>query len=177
VGAKGYTFPRYGMQGRYGQQAAVEGVKTTSDLHLVWDVPYEPGTLKAVGSKGGKTAVEVEVSTTGDPAAIQLSVDRDAIRADRRDVAHVTVKVVDAQGRVHPEADNEIAFDLQGEARLIGLDNGDMSNQEDFKGKRRKVFHGLGLAMLQSTANAGQIRLAASSPGLQSATVTIASRG
>jgi len=176
VGAKGYTFPRYGMQGRYGQQPAVGGVKTTSDLHLAWDVPYEPGTLKAVGSKGGKTAVEVEVSTTGDPAAIRLSVDRDVIRADRRDVAHVTVKVVDAQGRVHPEADHEIAFDLQGEAHLIGLDNGDMSNQEDFKGKRRKVFHGLGLAILQSTANAGPIRLTATSPGLEPATVTITSR-
>ena len=85
MGAKGYTFPRYGMQGRYGQQAAVEGVKTTSDLHLAWDVPYEPGTLKAVGSKGGKTAVEVEVSTTGDPAAIQLSVDRP--RRDPREPA------------------------------------------------------------------------------------------
>jgi beta-galactosidase len=83
---------------------------------------------------------------------------------------------VDAQGRVHPEAGHEIAFDLQGEAHLIGLDNGDMSNQEDFKGKRRKVFHGLGLAILQSTANAGPIRLTATSPGLEPATVTITSR-
>ena len=71
VGVKGYAFPRYGMQGRYGQHApAANGRRAHhNDLHLAWDVPYEPGTLKAVGMKGGKVAAEVEISTTGDPAA------------------------------------------------------------------------------------------------------------
>src|ERR1039458_8049165 len=63
-------------------------VRTTNDEHLAWDVPYEPGTLKAVGMKGGK-ASEAEISTTGDPASIDLSVDRASIRADRRDVSHI----------------------------------------------------------------------------------------
>jgi len=178
IGAKGYAFPRYGMQGRYGQYAPAPAgaIRTTNDLHLTWDVPYEPGTLKAIGMKGGKVAIEAEVSTTGDPAAISLSVDRDTIRADRRDVAHVTVKVVDAQGRVHPDADNEIAFAVAGEGRLIGVDNGNMADFADFKGNRRKAFHGLCLAMVQSTARAGQIRIDASSPGLQPASVTVATR-
>jgi beta-galactosidase len=124
--------------------------------------------------KGGKAAVEVEISTTGDPAAIGLSVDRDAIRADRRDVAHVTVKVLDAQGRLHPDAENEIAFEVQGEGRLIGVDNGNMADMAaDFKGKTRKASHGMCLAMVQSTAGAGQIRVTATSPGLKTATVTI----
>ncbi len=116
VGLKGYAFPRFGMQGRYGQNGpqAMNGVRTTSDLHLSWDVPYEPGTLRAVGTKNGQVVATEEISTTGDPAAVMLSVDRGAIRADRRDVAHVTVKVVDAQGRVHPDADNEITFEVQG---------------------------------------------------------------
>src|SRR5271165_305219 len=89
VGTKGYVFPRYGMQGRYGQYApgANAAIRTTSDLHLAWDVPYEPGTLRAVGAKGGQTVVTVELSTTGDPAAIGLSLDRETLRADRRDVA------------------------------------------------------------------------------------------
>jgi beta-galactosidase len=176
VGVKGFAFPRYGMQGRYGQYAPspAGAARTTNDLHLSWDVPYEPGTLKAVGMKGGKAAVEVEISTTGDPAAIGLSVDRDAIRADRRDVAHVTVKVLDAQGRLHPDAENEIAFEVQGEGRLIGVDNGNMADMAaDFKGKTRKASHGMCLAMVQSTAGAGQIRVTATSPGLKTATVTI----
>jgi len=106
-----------------------------------------------------------------------LAVDRDAIRADRRDVAHVTVTVVDAQGRTHPDADNEIVFDVQGEGKLIGVDNGDMSNQEDFKGKQKKAFHGMCLAIVQSAGSTGQIRVTATSPGLRPATLTIAARG
>jgi beta-galactosidase len=178
VGVKGYVFPRYGMQGRYGQQGpqTMNGPRTTDDLHLSWDVPYEPGTLRAVGKKTGQPDVTVEISTTGDPAAVELSVDRDTIRADRRDVAHVTVKVVDAQGRMHPDADNEIVFEIQGEGKLIGVDNGDMSNPEDYKGKQKKVFHGMCLAIVQSGANAGQIRITATSPGLKPATVTIATK-
>ena len=179
VGVKGYMFPRYGMQGRYGQYAptAPGAVRTTNDLHLTWDVPYDPGTLKAVGMKGGRVVAEVEVSTTGDPAALGLSVDRNAIRADRSDVAHVTVKVLDAQGRLHPDADNEITFEVQGAGRLIGVDNGNMGDMAaDFKGKIRKAYQGMCLGIVQSTASAGQIRLTATSPDLMSATVTIASK-
>jgi beta-galactosidase len=180
MGIKAYTFPRYGMQVRYGQYApgAPFGVRTTSDLHLAWDVPWEPGTLKAVGMKGGKVAAEVEISTTGDPAAIELSVDRDAIRADRRDVAHVTAKVLDTQGRLHPDADSEVMFDVQGEGRLIGVDNGDMQNMAaDFNGKVGKAFHGMCLAIVQSTAKAGQIRVIATSQGLKPGSVTVTTRG
>jgi beta-galactosidase len=177
VGVKGYTFPRFGMQGRYGQSPQPGGTRTTSDLHLAWDVPYEPGTLKAVGTEGGKVVTEVEISTTGDPVAIDLSVDRSTIRADRRDVAHVVVKVLDAQGRLHPDADNEVTFEIQGEGKLIGVDNGNMAEMTaDFKGKIRKASHGMCLAMVQSTANGGQLRVTATSPGLKSATVTIATR-
>jgi beta-galactosidase len=179
VGAKGYSFPRYGMQGRYGQftPAPPGAARTTNDLHLAWDVPYEPGTLKAVGRKGGKVAVEVEISTTGDPATISLSADRETLRADRRDVAHVTVKVLDAHGRLHPDADNEITVDVQGQGRLIGLDSGNMADMTaDFKGRIRKASHGMCLAMLQSTSIAGQIRVTATSPGLEPATVTITAK-
>jgi beta-galactosidase len=121
--------------------------------------------------------MEVEIATTGDPAALQLSVDRDVIRADRRDVAHITARVVDAEGRMHPDADNEITFEIQGAAKLIGVDNGDMSNQEDFKGKQKRAFHGMCLAIVQSTDNAGPIRVTAASPGLKTATATITARG
>jgi beta-galactosidase len=178
VGVKGYAFPRFG-QGRATptwQPQAANAVRTTSDLHLAWDVPYEPGTLKAVGTKNGQAAVEVEITTTGDPVALQLAVDHEAIRADRRDVAHVTAKVVDAEGRTHPDADNEITFEIQGPGKLIGVDNGDMSNQEDFKGKQKKAFHGMCLALVQSGAEAGQVRVTAASPGLKAATLTIATK-
>jgi beta-galactosidase len=178
AGVKGYVFPRYGMQERYGTYApgAQGRVRTTSDLHLAWDIPYEPGTLKAVGMKDGKVAVEVEVSTTGAPASIALTVDRGTIRADRRDVAHVTVRVLDDAGRMVPDAASEITFDVSGEGRLIGVDNGNPLDMQDFKGKARKAYNGMCLAIVQSAAVAGTIRVTTSSPGLKPAAVTVATR-
>jgi beta-galactosidase len=178
VGLKGYAFPRPGMEQRYGTYPARARVpRTTNDLHLAWDVPYEPGTLKAVGTKDGKVVVEREISTAGDATRIALAVDRETIRADRRDVAHVTVRILDTAGRLVPDADHEIAFEIPGAGRLIGIDSGDPASHESFQSNRRKAFHGLALAIVQSTAQAGNIRVSAAAAGLQGASVAIAARG
>ena len=177
VGVKGYAFPRPGMEGRYGNYPARSRVlRTTADLHLSWDVPYEPGTLKAVGVKGGQIALTVEVSTTGDPAAVDLSVDRDTIAADRRDVAHATLRILDEAGRVVPVANSEVTLEVEGEGKLIGMDNGDPASHEDYKSNRRKAFNGLCLAIVQATAKPGEIRLTTNSPSLKQASVVITSK-
>ncbi|MGA1983148.1 MAG: glycoside hydrolase family 2 TIM barrel-domain containing protein [Acidobacteriaceae bacterium] len=177
VGVRGYEFPRYGMQDRYGNIAPRDrALRTTADLHLSWDVPYEPGTLKAVGTKDGAAVVTMEVSTTGEPAAIRLSADRTEIMADRRDVAHIMVEVLDQQGRVVPMAENEITFDVQGEGKLIGVDNGNPQSHDSYKVNHCKAFNGLCLAVVQSAAKSGSIRIAASSPSLQSAALTVTTK-
>jgi beta-galactosidase len=177
VGVKGYAFPRLGMEGRYGNYPARARVlRTTADLHLSWDVPFEPGTLKAVGSKDGQVALTVEVSTTGDPAAVDLSVDRNTIAADRRDVAHATLRILDEAGRVVPAANSEVTLEVEGKGRLIGMDNGDPASHEDYKSNRRKAFNGLCLAIVQAVDKPGEIRLTASSPSLKQASVVITSK-
>jgi beta-galactosidase len=72
-----------------------------------------------------------------------------------------------------PVAMNEIVFTVEGEGRLIGVDNGDPLSHEDFKTNRRLAFNGLCMAIVQSTASAGSIRITAMSPGLTSASLTI----
>jgi len=175
AGVQGYQFPRYGMEERYGNSPR-RGLRTTSDLHLSWTVPWEPGTLRAVGSRDGKKVVDVEVATTGEAAAIELKADREVIRADRRDVGHVTVRIVDAQGRMVPDAAHEVTFEVQGEGRLIGLDDGDMQSHENYKATRRKAFNGMCLAIVQSGARAGAIRVAATAPGLKGANLVVTAR-
>ena len=176
-GVKGYEFPREGMEGTYGNYPARARVlRTTADLHLSWDLPYEPGVLKAVGVKDGSIAATVELATTGAPAAIALTPDRAGITADRRDVAHIVVEIHDAHGQLVPVAMNDIGFAVEGEGRLIGVDNGDPFSHEDYKADRRRAFNGLCMAIVQSTAAAGQIKITATSPGLRPATVTIDTR-
>lgn len=174
-GVKGYEFPREGMERTYGDYPPrARELRTTNDLHLSWDVPWEPGTLRAVGKREGSVAVVSEVSTTGAPHAIVLSADRVSLAADRRDVAHVRAEVQDARGRLVPDATQEIAFKVEGAARLIGVDNGDPFSHESYKASHRRAFHGLCQALLQSTARPGQVLITASSAGLQSAVLTLA---
>ena len=176
-GVKGYAFPRLGMEGSYGNYPARAKVtRTTADLHLTWDVPYAPGALKAIGTKDEKIAMAVEIFTTGEPVALGFAADRESIVADRRDVAHLTVQILDDQGRIVPIADNEITFELEGEGSLLGVDNGNPTSHENYKSNQRKAFNGLCLAIVQATGNPGQIRVTAASPTLKSASVIIATR-
>jgi beta-galactosidase len=177
LGVKGYEFPRQGMEHIYGDYPPrARALRTTSDLHLSWDVPYEPGTLKAVGVKDNAVAVTAEIATTGEPTALALSADRNQLAADRRDVAHLVVEVRDDQGRIVPAAANEVTFTLEGEGKLIGVDNGDPSSHEDFKAAHRRAFNGLCLAIVQSTGTSGALRVTATSPGLAPASVSLVTK-
>jgi beta-galactosidase len=174
LGVQGYWFPRQGMEEVYGTfPARNRAPRTTADLHLAWTVPYQPGTLKAVGVKDGSVVAVEEISTTGAPASIELVVDRSALHADWRDVAHVAVRIVDAQGRLVPTADNEVRVEIRGEGTLIGLDNGNPLSHEDFKSNRRKAFNGLALGIVQSSGKAGVIEVTVTAMGLRSGQVEI----
>jgi len=118
----------------------------------------------------------VEVSTTGEASAVRVTADRAEIAADRRDVAHITVEIVDAHGRVVPSADSEVAFVVAGEGKLISVDNGDPRSHEDYHAARRKAFNGMCLGIVQSSAKSGRIRVTASSPGLEPGSLTISTR-
>lgn len=172
-GTKSYEFPRQGMSERWAYYAKPLVHPTTADLHLSWDVPYEQGTLKAIGKRDGKVVCIQQIQTSARPAKIVLTADRDVINADSRDVCHITVQIVDEKGIFVPTADNLITFEIEGAGRIIGVGNGNPASHEDFKSNRRKTFNGLCLAIVQSTTEAGQIRLAAASPGLESSSLTI----
>ena len=144
--------------------------------HLAWDVVYSPGTLEARGYKDGKVAATARRETTGAPVAIALSSDRTEIAADGEEVAMYTVEVRDAKGRIVPVTDDEIAFSIRGEGKLIGTGNGDPTDQGSDKGSSRKAFGGLCMAIVQSTKNAGEITLEATSRDLAPATLAIKSK-
>jgi len=174
-GAKSYVFPQQGHSKSWNGYTRPYVAPTTSDLHLSWDVPYEPGTLKAVGRKNGKIISE-EVRTTSKPAAIRLSADRKNINADAHDIANVKVEIVDENGFVVPTASNTIEFKIEGEGILLGTDNGNPQDKTQMKSRQRDAFNGLALAVVQSTEKSGSIRLTAVSEGLKDAVLQVVSQ-
>ena len=173
LGEKRIEFPRQGTSGGWNSYATPPVFPTTADLHLSWDVPYEPGVLRAVGKRQGKAVVTTEVRTAGPPASLRLSADRSEIRAGIRDVAHVRVEVVDADGTVVPMSDDVVAFAVEGPARLLAVGNGDPVDHSSYQAPGRRAFHGLLLAMIQSTDETGKVRVTATADGLAPAFVEI----
>jgi beta-galactosidase len=147
--------------------------KTGDDLHVMWRVKYVPGTLKAISRKNGKVVLTQEIHTAGAPAKIELIADRKVIKADGKDLSFVTVKILDKDGNVVPDADNLVNFKLNGNAFIASVDNGDPVSHDSFKVNYRKAFHGLALAIVQSKETPGNINFTATSKGLQSAALTI----
>jgi beta-galactosidase len=145
----------------------------TKDLHLVWNVPYSPGTLKAVARNSGKIVCTDEVQTASAPAKIILTPDRAEIYANGEDLSYVKVGIVDKEGRVCPNADNLVKFNIKGEGGIAGVGNGNPVSHEYFKASERKAFHGLALVVIQSSDQAGEIRLTATSDGLKESGVTL----
>ncbi|WP_345949734.1 beta-galactosidase GalB [Mucilaginibacter sp. PAMB04274] len=150
--------------------------KQGDDLHVMWKLKFTPGVLKAVARKNGKVIATKEVKTAGQPAHIELIADRSRIKANQTDLSFITVRVTDKDGTVVPDAANGIKFSVKGPGKIAGVDNGNPTSHLSMKGSYMKAFHGLSLVMLQSTQQAGNVTLTATSPGLTTATLTITTR-
>lgn len=144
--------------------------------HLQWDVVYSPGKLEAIAIKDGRK-IKAEVETTGDSYQVVLSSDQKSLIADGKDATVVNVTVQDKQGREVSDANNLIQFSVSGNARIIGVGNGDPSSHEPDKctegNWQRYLFNGKCQLIIQSGTSPGPIRIEAASDGLQKGTVEI----
>jgi beta-galactosidase len=147
--------------------------KTGDNLHVMWRLKYEPGTLKAISRKNGKVVLMREIHTAGAPAKIELVADRKNIKADSKDLSFITVRILDKDGNLVPNADNLVNFKINGEGFITSVDNGDEVSHDPFKADYRKAFNGMALAIIQSKEKAGNITFTATSAGLQGATVVL----
>ncbi|MBE6340936.1 MAG: glycoside hydrolase family 2 protein [Bacteroidales bacterium] len=147
--------------------------KNPGALHVAWNVEYEPGEIKVISRKDGVEVAHEIIKTSGRPAQIRLTADRSRIKADGEDLSFVTVEVLDRDGNLCPNAENDIHFDIEGVATIAGVDNGSPISHERFKDNHRKVFYGKALVVLQSKETPGNVRLIATSEHLKSAEVTI----
>ena len=154
---------------------AEKALKRQERYRLMWmDVKYEPGTIKVVAyNEAGEAVAEEEVRTAGAPHHIELSVDRATIKADGRDLAFVTVSVVDKDGNLCPMADNKISYSVKGAGKYRAGANGDPTSLELFHEPRMRVFSGMMTAIVESSEKAGTITLTATAKGLKSASITI----
>jgi beta-galactosidase len=140
-----------------------------------WQVPYQPGTLKAIGFIKKKQVNVSELKTAGEPVNIKLSADRTQIKADGQDLCYFTVNLNDNNGVRNPKADNPVSFSLDGPGTIVAIGNANPASIESYQTSQRKAWHGKCLVIVKSETKTGRIMLKASSPGLEPASIEIES--
>jgi beta-galactosidase len=151
-----------------------QSLQTASKYRLLWQVPYEAGSLHAVAYRHGVQVAEDTVRTAGTPTRIRLLADRSTIAADGDDLAFVTVRIEDQAGSLCPLAEVRLNFQVSGVGRNAGVDNGNPATLESFRGDTRSSFSGLALLIVGSRpGEAGAIHVSASADGLASGELDI----
>lgn len=128
---------------------------------LRWqNVKYEKGEIKVVVyDEQGNKAGEKTVKTAGKPAKLQLTADRSTIAADGCDLAFITVSLIDKNGTLCPDADNQLEFKVTGAATFNSVCNGDATSLEVFTEPTMKLFHGQLVVVVQASAAPGKATL------------------
>ncbi|MFL6274799.1 MAG: glycoside hydrolase family 2, partial [Blastocatellia bacterium] len=141
-----------------------------------FSVPYAPGELRAVVLLNGKEIASLAFATAGPPARLRLTADRQSLRADRNDLAYVTIEVLDKRGNLVPDAIVPVGFSVAGVAELAGVGSANPKDAASFRQPRRRTFQGRCLAVLRPTGNRGLITLRAEADGLAGATMRLQAR-
>lgn len=150
-------------------------LETSQDMRAHFKVPFEPGVLRVVGHFADGSECSEVLHTPADPAAVVLTSDKETLLADGRDIAFVEISTVDVNGIPVGNARNRIRVEVSGAGRLVGLDNGDSTDYDSYKGDNRRLFSGKLLAMIESTLEPGEITVRAYSEGLENAELRLVS--
>ena len=193
-----HIFPHWNLAGHEGEEVEVWAYSNCDEVelwvngknmgrqtmprngHLKWKAVYQPGSLKAVGYKNGKRILTQKIETTGEARNILLTADRTSLQADGQDVAVITVSLSDKKKRLVPDACIDMELQLEGDARILGVGNGDPAWQgaenpgdKDCRAFRVRTFNGLAQVIVQSGKSAGPVSLTCSAPGLKPAVLQL----
>ncbi len=152
------------------------GIKKMSDFKnrtITWEVPFQSGTLKAIARTSGKALASYELKTTGVPTQIIAKSDVESLKGDKQDLAHVYVTLCDEVGNTVYSAENKITCDVTGPVRILGMEDSNPRNIEDYKDNSQNAYHGKLLIYLQSLDKPGRAVVKLSSPGLKGTSIEI----
>ena len=155
VGSKGSTgCPRYGAT-KYWYEG-LNSKATTNDLHYSWTVAYEPGVVRAEGYRKGKLVAEKEIVTTGKMSSLKAQCYDEEFSVDK--LVQIELSARDCDGRFVPDACPLVHCRIDGPARLVGMDGGDLSDLSRYTNSERRMFNGLLLAAIMPYGK-GEVRI------------------
>jgi beta-galactosidase len=137
------------------------------------DVAYEPGSLEAVARTDGRVVARHRIETTGEATRLTAEADNAGWQADGLDLQHVRLVAVDKKGRRVQTAQGEVSFSVEGDARIVGVINGNINSDEMTVGNVRQLYNGSCTVILRAGRTPGKVTLTAAVPGMKIATVKL----
>lgn len=175
-----YTNADYAELFLNGKSLGIRYKKPTSKnifekYRLMWnDVKYEPGELKVIAYKDGKQLGVETVKTTSKPYSLRLTPDRKSIKADGEDLSYILVEVLDKDGNLCPLANNLIEFEVNGNAKIAAVGNGNPQSLQPFQSNKIKLFYGKAMLIVKSLKDKkGGVTISSSSSGLKDFSVKL----
>jgi beta-galactosidase len=156
-----------------GHEIGLKLVSAETKFRTEFKVPYAPGELKAVALKKGQPIGEIAFRTAGEPAKLRLRTDRQSIRANRNDLAYVTLEVLDRSGQLVPDATVQVSFSVSGAGGLAAAGTANPKDVRSFRRPNPVTCHGKCLAIIRPTGTVGTVTLQAESRGLEAATIKV----
>lgn len=122
-------------------------------------IVYHPGYLEAIAYKDGKRVASHRIETTGPVKRLRLTADTETWHADGQDLQHIRVTALDSKGRLVPHGRQKLSFSVEGDAKIVAVDNGDMISDEAHVATERSLFQGSALVILRAGKKAGKVTL------------------
>lgn len=147
----------------------IKQLRDFPDKVIKWRVAYEKGKMQAIGKKSGKS-VSHKLETAGKATQLEISTEDPNLSMPQSNVMALIVSVVDQKQRLCPQNKNKISLAIEGGAKIIGVDNGDLSYHGSFKSNDVEARNGKALVWIQIIDKTRKVLISAKSIGLKSST-------
>lgn len=144
-----------------GRSIGTNRIADTDTGYLIWELPYEKGTLKAVSVDQHGNRHEDVLTTTGAAAGITLTCLDKTIQADGLDMTHIILHIVDGNGNRAADAQDLIQVTLEGPGTILGLENGNLEDTTPYVLRSRRAHQGRLLIYVASAPESGLIKICA----------------
>lgn len=159
----------------YGRQTKHKNGTVENRYRLMWhDAVYQPGEVRVVAyDEQGNPVAEKTVRTAGKPHHIELVTDCSSLQADGKDLAYVTLRIVDKDGNLCPNDGRLVSFKVKGAGKYRASANGDPTCLDLFHKPEMHAFGGMLTVIVQSGEKTGEIELRATAKGIKTGTIRI----
>ena len=144
---------------------------------IKWEgITYADGKLEAIAYNSGKAVARHQIETTGKAVSLKVTPEDSEWKADGTDLMHLRIEAVDSKGRRVPMAQNELKFEVEGDACIVGVSNGDINSDELNVTDHRRLWNGSALVILRSGRTASKVTLKTSADGYKTVKTQLTTR-